>query len=179
MAGMDSFNFTKEQPMEVRWKPGTHHKVDSDKAHAAIEVVRRKCGGSASAAEVVEAAKAKRNPLHPEFEWDDSIAATEHRLNQARELMRHLVVVRDDVTTDRPQRVYQVVRQPQEDSTSGERIKHVYRTTEDVMADPDMRAEVLGRALRELISIRTRYRDLQELAVVLRAIDEVVESGSA
>jgi hypothetical protein len=38
-----------------------------------------------------------------------------------------------------------------------------------------LRAELLGRALGELVSIRNRYRDLQELAVVMRAIDEVVE----
>lgn len=163
--------------MQIQWKSGTQHKVKAEVAHAAIELIRKRNGGAATATEVVEAAKAKRNPLHQEFEWDDSVAANEHRLNQARELLRHLVVVRDDVTTDRPQRVYQVVRQPQEDATAGERIKHVYRTTEDVMADADLRAELLGRALRELISIRTRYRDLQELAVVLRAIDEVVQSA--
>jgi hypothetical protein len=164
--------------MQVTWKPGTQHKVEADKAHAAIEEIRAKNGGSASAENVVAAAKSKRNALHPEFEWDNETAAHEHRLSQARELMRHLVIVRHDISTDRPQRVYQVVKVPSEAGVK-ERPKHVYRSTDDVMADPELRAEVLARALRELIAIRAKFRDLQELAVVMRAIDEVIQATAS
>ena len=164
--------------MKIAWKHGTQHKVDAELAHQAIEAVRKRNNGEASAEAVVKAAAAKRNPLHPEFTWDDSQAAHEHRLDQARRLVGHLVVVRGELATDRPQRVYEVIRK--KDPAQGrQRAKHVYRTTTDIMADPEMRAELLGRALRELISIRNRFRDLQELAVVLRAIDEVVASAEA
>lgn len=162
--------------MEIRWKQGSHHQIAPAVAHEAIEAIRHKNGGEASAEAVVKAAAAKRNPLHPEFTWDDSEAANEYRLTQARYMLRNLVVIREELATDRPQRVYEVVRKPQEGQT---RVKHVYRTTEDIMADADMRAELLGRALRELVSIRNRFRDLQELAVVLRAIDEVVATVEA
>ena len=166
--------------MKIAWKHGTQHKVDAKLAHQAIEAVRKQNNGEASAEAVVKAAAAKRNPLHPEFTWDDSQAGHQFRLDQARRLVGHLVVVRGELATDRPQRVYEVIRKPQElEDGKRQRAKHVYRTTTDIMADPEMRAELLGRALRELISIRNRFRDLQELAVVLRAIDEVVASTEA
>ena len=163
---------------KIKWKQGSHYTIPPETAHKAIEAVRRKNGGDATAEAIVAAAAAKRNPLHPEFTWDDSQAAKEYRLGQARYMMRSLVIVRDDLATKRPQRVYEVVRAPQVETDKPTRIKHVYRTVEDIMADPDTRQELLGRALKELISLRTRYRDLQELAVVIRAIDEVIEKVS-
>lgn len=162
--------------MNVKWKPGTQHRVGADVAYTVVEELRKKNNGDVDAELVVKAATSKRNPLHAEFEWDDSAAAHEHRLGQAREILRHLVVVREEIKTDRPQRIYEVVRLPKQDD---ERPKNVYRTLEQIMEDPDMRAELLGRALRELISIRNRYRDLQELAVVIRSIDELVENFEA
>ncbi len=165
--------------MKIAWKNGTQHKVDAAEAHKAIEIVRKRNGGEASAEAVVAAAKAKRNPLHPEFVWDDGKAADEYRLGQARHLVAHLVVIREEIATDRPQRVYEVIKQPQDPEKGRQRAKYAYRSTDDIMRDPDMRAELLGRALRELIGFRARYRDLQELAVVLRSIDELVATAEA
>jgi len=162
--------------MEIRWKQGSQFRTPADVAHGVVEAIRKKNGGAASAEDIVQAAKAARNPLHGDFEWDDKAAAHEHRLSRARVMMSSFVVVRGDLKTDRPQRVYEVVREPQDGK---HRIKHVYKTVDDIMKDTDLRAELLGRALGELISIRNRYRDLQELAVVLRAIDDVVGQFSA
>jgi hypothetical protein len=157
--------------MEVTWKHGSQFKVDPKVAYQQIEGIRTKNDGSATAELLVAKAKAKANPLHNEFQWDDQLAAHQHRLWRARVMMSSFMVLRGDLKTDRPQRVYEVVREPEK--TPG-RIKHVYRTTDDIMKDVDLRAELLGRALKELVSIRNRYRDLQELAIVLRAIDELV-----
>jgi hypothetical protein len=165
--------------MKVTWKSGTQHKVEATIAHEAIEAVRAKNDGAVTAEAVVKAAKVRRNPLHPEFEWDNDAAGHAYRLGQARELLRHFVVIREELSTDRPQRVYEIIKQPQDPERGKQRAKYAYRSTTDIMADPDMRAELLGRALRELISIRDRFRDLQELAVVLRAIDEVLETANA
>ena len=162
--------------MEIRWKNGSQFKASPDVAHKTVEDIRKKNGGSASAEQIVQAAKAVRNPLHADFEWDDPTAAHEHRLHRARVMMSSFVIVREDLKTGRPQRVYEVVREPQ---VGKHRVRHVYKTVDDIMKDTDLRAELLGRALKELISIRNRYRDLQELAIVLRAIDTVVEQLNA
>lgn len=159
--------------MAVQWKRGSQFKVDAEVAHEQIELIRKKNDGSVTADLVVKEAKKKSNPIHECFEWDDTVAAENFRLSTARVLMHSLVVIRDELKTDRPQRVYEVVRQPQ---VGRGRIKNVYKSMDDIMKDEDSRAELLGRALRELISIRNKYRDLQELAIVMRAIDELVET---
>lgn len=44
---------------------------------------------------IVDAARNPESPLHPLFDWDDSSAAHQHRLEQARAiLMRYRVIVR-------------------------------------------------------------------------------------
>ena len=160
--------------MQIKWKTGTHYKVDAEVAHKAIEDIRKKNDGEVTAEHVVKAAKAARHVLHDEFEWDDKAAAHEHRLATARHMVRCLVVVRDDTSTTRPQRMYEVVQKPQEKPR--ERKKFAYKTVEDILQDEDLRAELLNRALQELIRIRNRYRDLQELAIVMRAIDEAISA---
>lgn len=159
--------------MQVKWKSGVRFKTPAEVAHEQIDNLRKRNGGKVTARQVVDAAKVKRNPLHRDFEWDDTKAADEFRLNRARTMMNSLVIVRDDIKTERPQRVYEVVKDPKSPPQSS---KKVYKTVDDIMKDPDNRAELLGRALRELISIRNRYRDLQELAVVMRSIDELIET---
>lgn len=158
--------------MKVVFKPGSRFTVDPEVAFNEIERIRKDSSGDVEPDEIVEHAKSKQNPLHECFEWSDKKAAHEHRLERARLLMRSLVVVRDDIKSERPQRVYEVTTAPK---TEEREARKVYRTMDEIMADPDTRAELLGRALRELIAFRNRYRDLQELAVVLRGIDNVLE----
>jgi len=160
--------------MEIRWKQGSAFKAKPEAAYKEIETIRKKNGGEVTADAVVERAKALRNPLHNDFEWDDSVAAREHRLATARYIMRSFVVVRKEIKTDRPQRVYGVVKQPQ---VGPGRAKHVYQSMDDILSDVDLRSEFLSKALSELLRVRNKYRDLQELAVVMRAIDEVLETS--
>jgi hypothetical protein len=48
--------------------------------------------GKVAPSQIVEAARDENSPLHQVFEWDDTIAAQEHRLLQARQLIRTVVV---------------------------------------------------------------------------------------
>jgi hypothetical protein len=168
-----NFTFTGVFKMDINWSAGSRFKTDAAVAHKEVERIRIKNGGDIDAEQIVQAAESKRNPLHKEFEWDDALAAHQHRLEVGRLLLRSLVVVRDDISTDRPQRVYHHISTP---ATKTEETKRVYRTAEDVLADPDTRADLLRRALKELISFRDRFRDLQELAIVMRQIDTLVET---
>jgi hypothetical protein len=160
---------------KVQWKRGSDYNVDPVLAYTIVEQLRKENNGNVTAEALVQVASAKRNPLHAEFTWDDTEAAREYRLVQARSMLRSFHVVRDELKTDRPQRVYQVVRERVTDKAGTSRARHVYKTIDDIMRDPDLRAEVLQRALRELISFRQRYRDLNELAVILRSIDDTLE----
>ena len=53
---------------------------------------------------VVDAARPDDAPLHPAFEWDDSIAAERHREHQARNLIRSVQIIQPD--DERPEPVF-------------------------------------------------------------------------
>lgn len=116
--------------------------------------------------DVVDAAKDFKNPLHPVFEWDDAKAAYMHRLEQASYLIRSVVVVREDQEDAVPVRAFVNVQRDTDQS---------YTTMAHAMSDDELRAQVLGRALRELESWRDRYSELVELAKLFAQVDKTIE----
>lgn len=134
---------------------------------------------------VLEDARKKKSPLHQFFEWDDSKAAEQHRLHQAGHLIRSVQVTFIDVEppeerqieidtipavpacAPKPVRAFLPVK-----SDNGERS---YVGTREAMGDPAMRRQVLERAHSELDSVARKYRELQELSDVFKALDQVGE----
>lgn len=62
------------------------------KAENRINEIYRK-SGEITPEMVIEDAKKTNSPLHNYFEWDDSKAAREYRLQQARELIRSVTII--------------------------------------------------------------------------------------
>lgn len=111
--------------------------------------------------DVVEAAANAASALHEFFEWDDSLAAQQHRLRQARDLIR--IQVRFEPRVNRNHVVYVSLPSDRTEDDGG------YRITTEVMDDDMRRAELLASALRELEHFRIKYRELAELAGVFLA----------
>ena len=59
----------------------------------ALEQIRFENEGRLTPDDVVETAADRSHPLHDFFEWDDSIAGQQHRLWQARALIRSVKVI--------------------------------------------------------------------------------------
>lgn len=112
----------------------------------------------------VAAAKAPDSPLHHEFEWDDAKAAYEHRLNQARYVIRSVVVL--DAEEDDPQPVRAFARVQLDDGGSYEPIDVVIRT-------PEFRQQVLADVRRELDALRRKLSAIESLGDVLAALERV------
>jgi hypothetical protein len=100
------------------------------------------------------------------FEWDDTVAAEKHRQEQARQLVR-AVVVRTETTNREPITVRAYVSLPSNDVQ-----RYAYVRTDMVFQKKELREIVLRRALRELENWERRYRDLMEFADLLAAIKE-------
>lgn len=110
--------------------------------------------------EVVRWAKSHpQSELHRRFEWNDSKAAAEHRLQQARELIK-LVIIREPLT-------------PQYVSLSIDRAKSGggYRIHDEVKDAASLRAVFVADVLREFVRMRERYSELRELSSIFFAID--------
>jgi hypothetical protein len=130
-----------------------------------LDLLRQKRGGELTPADVVADARNPNSPLHPHFEWDDSLAAEQHRLSQARRLIRAVVAV---------------YKEQDEPVTKTRAFIHVpapetphYRETRDALSAPDTRELVLKRALVELHGWKRRYADLIEFADLLEAIERI------
>lgn len=119
-------------------------------------------GGIVQPEAVVDAARDEQNPLHSQFEWDDSIAAHQHRLWQARQLLARIVVTMD-----------QKPAQQMFVSVTTDRREGGYRLLTDVMSSDELRAQLLLDAKGEMLRFKAKYHQLNELAKVFAAMDEV------
>ena len=131
-----------------------------------LERIRKRNGGILRPMDVVEAASNQKNVLHRRFEWDDTIAAHQHRLWQA----RHMIVCYVHTTDQMPSQSIQCyisLREDRAQSAGG------YRTMVDVMSDDTMRAALLRDALHDLSQFKQKYGMLRELAAVFAAAAEV------
>ncbi|MCM0751538.1 hypothetical protein DEA98_10040 [Brucella pseudogrignonensis] len=143
-----------------------------------LETIRKAKDGKLTPDDVVADARNPNSPLHSFFEWDDSAAAHEHRLRQARQLIRTVVVRYQEVESKEPIRAYVNVRSPISDNRNepdSDEPRQYYTDTVEALSAPDMRRAVLLRAKSELDAWRKRYADLEELSIVVRTITKMSE----
>ncbi len=138
----------------------------------AIELSRiaREHGGKLLPLDVVESARPKDSPLHSKFTWDDTKAAQEHRLWQARQLISVTVI---HLPNAKPTQMF-VSLSPDRTKKSGG-----YRHIVDVLNDEQMTAQLLQDALDDMRRFTAKYRRLEKLAKVVEAMDEVLRKPTA
>lgn len=119
---------------------------------------------------IVEAARPTNAPLHPFFTWDDSEAAERYREQEARSLIRAVVIIHDDLPEPSPVRAFVHV----ESSGTERRFDGgAYLSTSKALKVDVYRDQILDRARAELVSWRKRYEQLSEFAKVIHVIDEL------
>lgn len=147
----------------ARFQSGEHPDASIVGAH--IEMLREKFKGEITPEDVLDDAKNGNSPLHSFFEWDDGEAAHQHRLAQARGLIRSVVAIytQDDAPAVR-QKAYVNIKR------SGE-PQH-YRELSHAMSQKDTRDVVIRRAWSEFQAWKRRYKDLKEFAAFFDAAEE-------
>jgi len=131
-----------------------------------LEIVRRRNKGILRAEEVVSFAQNPKTALHNQFEWDDTNAAKEYRLWQARRIIKVIVVMLPH--TDREYFAYVSLKADRALVGGG------YRQIVEVLGDAELRGQLLQEALEELETFQVKYDLLQkELDVVFAAIKTV------
>jgi hypothetical protein len=120
---------------------------------------------------VVEFARNENTALHAEFEWDDTEAAHQFRLSQARKLIRLNIDVIETPNGNVSVPVYVSLVSDRRSGTG-------YRALTDVMSDAEMRAQLLQQAIHELQRVRRKYESLRELAPVFSALDRVARNAT-
>lgn len=113
---------------------------------------------------IVRFARNKKTELHACFEWDDSKAAHEHRLWQARQICRSYITVIDTGSgPSRPMKAF-VNLVDEEGDREG------YQPIQEVLSNEEKRFRLVAAQLRTLASVYHAY-PLAELEPIGRAIE--------
>jgi hypothetical protein len=159
--------------VEYAWRDGARlqrgTRVTAQVVGERLEHLRAAASGELTPDRVVADARDPSSPLHPLFEWNESEAAHQYRLVQARALIR-AVVVRYRASADGQTRsVVAFVNVKQGD-------RQYYAATVLALSDPDRRAIVLRQAWEDFQALRKRYAGLTEFAQVFATLDEIEQT---
>jgi hypothetical protein len=144
-----------------RWASGG---VSAQVVGERLEEIRR--GRRLTPKAVVDDARPARSPLHPCFEWNDSLAAEKYRLEQARGLIQNVVVVYEAPKGKKlPVRAFVSVTKNNE---------REYTSISAAVRSPNLRQQLLEEALAEIVLWRQKYSRLQELSAIFGVVDRVM-----
>ena len=152
------------------------NKRDANKMYKRLAQMYEENGESLSAEDIVYEAKQKNSPFHEWFEWNNSKAAHQHRLKQARDLIGSVEIVRrSDPRADKEGRIRAVVHLTRNvvDANGNNSVKRTYIPTVKAMEDEEHRELLLKQALADFENLERKYGALSELATVFESIDEV------
>lgn len=147
--------------MIYKFAEGSIHTVSAQVVGPILDQMGRK--GILTPKNVVDEARPEDSPLHPEFEWDDAIAAEKWREKQAHLLIIHTIKIEEpESSSSIPIKAFHVTVE-----------KSHYEPIDIIMKDETKRSVLLENAKRELISFKKKYSTLSELANVFMAIDQI------
>ena len=133
---------------------------------AELETIRRKNKNILRAEDVVEFAKDPNTALNGCFEWNDKRAAHQHRLEQARTIIRVHIIVTEMKTE--PVRTFVSLINDRKTKGGG------YRHIKDVMSSDEMRESLLQEARWDMERFKAKYKNLLQLSKVFDSMEEVL-----
>ncbi len=156
---MIKYVFADDEPLRIR---DAKH-ADPQVLGEALAEITESAKGRLKPQDVVLAARPATSPLHRHFEWDDTVAADQYRLDQARSIIRIVRVV--EPGNHEPSRAYVSI---------SDRAGTAYRPIGDVKNSVDLQARLLKQLDAELDAIQRRYASFADiLAPVQEARDKI------
>lgn len=144
------------------WKTGFRVNVDAEVAGRVFEELENSETGLTASA-LVEVSRSKKAPLHKAFEWNDAIAGEKWREQQARVLINHLVIRREDTPEVEPVRAFVTI------STESKNYENIH----SVLRDPVKSNSFFEMGMKMLTDFKRRYSDYEVFAGVIKEIDKL------
>lgn len=141
------------------------HKVEAQVVGEMLEDMHSK-GIEVTPEAVVDASRDPKSPTHNEFEWDDTIAAEKYRCEQARLLIGHIRIIRED----EPEPEYK-----ERAFVSAPGANHVYVPLTNALTNDGYREHLLKQAKGDCEVFLAKYRRLKELAGVVSEMNEFLD----
>ena len=143
--------------VEYHFRKGAQIKgVDARTVGAELTKIRTR-DGNVTTKSVMQAARPKKAPLHPVFEWRDDVAGEKYREWQARALIRSVRVTYEDSEQDEPLMVHVRSEEP------------YYQDARLAARQMDEAAAVVDDFVRRLASLQ---RSLKEFEVMMGESEE-------
>lgn len=159
------------------WKTGSHFKADPKAVAQELETIE----GPKTPNAVVEVARNPGSEMHSCFTWDDKEAAEKFRVEEARNLLRSLVIVFE--SKKEPQKQLQVRAYVNIQDADGQRS---YQPVNQVMNHDDWRSEAFAQIHRGILELERKaeaYSEydsaLSEVQTGLKAIREGMQVAGA
>ena len=150
-----------------KFAEGTVHKVSAQVVGEMLEEMHNK-GIEVTPEVLLDASRDVNSPTHCEFEWDDTVAAEKYRVEQARNLISHVRIVRED-------------SEPQDYKERGfvpvPGGRNVYVPLQTALEKEEYKEHLLKQARNDTEIFLAKYRRLEELAAVTTAMTEFLQVG--
>lgn len=159
------------QAYEYHYKVKGINKVSAEVAGAVCQQLHETKEGLTPQG-LVDVSRPVDAPMHNEFEWDDSIAGEKYRVEQAKHVIRNLVIVKSDINKEREVKLDVQPEIPEEEvqdrafQSTYER-KNLYVPLMDALTNETWRANLLEAAKRDTRCFIAKYRRLDELAKII------------
>ena len=148
-------------------KKGAHFSQTNAQIYGeCLDEIAMKKNGTIKPKDVVEKAGKKSSPLHDYFDWDNNSAGEKYRLHQARNLINSITVIIKYDHKEKEQKAFFSVNE----SPNEEDVNKTYVVMERVMTEPELRKQVLERAVNEAEYWQQKYMDYKELGKIFVAI---------
>lgn len=157
--------------MRYAWKKGSRIKGDADEVGRELQRIEGGAG-HLTPLTVLSHATQGASLLHPYFEWDDSKAGPLYREEQARHLLRS-IVIRIEREPEQEPLVVRAFHPVTTSSDSDDEEERSYVNTVRIWSEPDLRAQVLSRAVAEIQALEKRYAEYAELTPLWTALREI------
>lgn len=158
---MIRYVFNEDEPLRIK----AAGKANPQIIGTALQEIATASDGRLTPKAVVDAARSRKSPLHPHFEWDDAAAAESYRMDQARNLIR-IVRVEDDTAEDGLARAFISIA-----SDNGT----AYRSLEAVRSSIDFQVALLNRAKADLAAFQNRYRQMADICKIVLAAEQELD----
>ena len=145
--------------MVYKWKDAARLKTDAQTAGEICEKLEK--SGGLTAKRLVDESRPEDAPLHKEFEWNDATAAEAYREEQARYIIRSLIV-QPETTKNEVVRAFFPMAEHK-----------VFESLPVIMSDAKKTNTLLDMAMRELKAFELKYSTLSQLAPVFEAIKAI------
>ena len=156
----------------VVWKMKGLFKADAQIVASELKSIQTENNEEVKPKDIVNYAETHEDSeLHKCFTWDDTEAAKRYRIEEAKMIVRNIMVIYSEPTKKEEPRQVQVRWAFKTEPTGG------YKRTEYIVKNPDEHEKLLNMAKAELESFRRKYEILSNdvlMREIFEAIDKIV-----